>query len=353
MIGKGGLIPAKGGYFRPTTVGPGGSFAGQITWKPTSLTPQRIASVQMIAIQVAITSALADVEKSIARVEGKGDDLLALAKAEVIGDVVGTHAYLGRLTDEVERNDALPTSDWEAVAALGPAIEQGLERIRAYVRATTAKLDPSASLSSRATTVETVAKDDRLGEAMHLLTIAEQTYLRWQNLRLRRVVDTEPQHREAVHRSVRAALAGQAHLDIELWDQIYQRLNGFEAVQPLEIGRFRSVAKLTENTRKLQADLDDFRRTRAQQIRDWERLDAPGVRDAISELGGRANNVLERGASVTSAGLLRTGDALEKGAVVTSARLRTVGSRVAGRSSREAEGAPAPIAEKQAPPSAE
>ncbi|WP_045820817.1 hypothetical protein [Williamsia herbipolensis] len=299
----GKLVPAGGNYFRATTVGAGNKFTGQIVWKPIVGSPARLASIQMVAIQMALTTALADVQKAVAKVEDKVDDLLALSKAQMVGDIIGNHSYLKRLTKEVRNNGSLPNSDWEAVASLGPSLEQGLERIRSYAVTTVGRLDPAVSASKRAAQIDKVVADDRLGEALQLLIVAEQTLFYWQHLRLRRVMDTEPRHRESVHTSVQDILATQGQLDAELWSQLHSRLNGFERVKPLEIGRFWDVSALKSNTDRLQNALEDFRQARAGQIQDWDRYETPGIADAINEIGSIASNAWDRGSALTADGL--------------------------------------------------
>ncbi|MBJ7289186.1 hypothetical protein [Williamsia sp.] len=299
----GKLVPAGGGYFRMTTVGAGNKFSGQMVWKPVVGSPARLASIQMIAIQMALTTALADVQKAIAKVDGKVDDLLALAKAQVIGDVVGNHSYLKRLASEVRNNNTLPTSDWESVASLGPELERGLEKLRSYLTATVSKLDPNAPLKDRAAQVDAVVTTNRLGESLQLLVVAQQTYYYWQHLRLRRVMDSEPKNREVVHHSVRAILTRQARLDAELWSQLHSRLNGFDKVKPLEIARFWDVDPLTTGTKTLQAELEDFRKTRGSQMLEWEQNRTPGVGEALDELGEIAGRAVGAGATVAAGGL--------------------------------------------------
>lgn len=308
------MVPAKnvpGNYFRATTVGAGNKFSGQIVWKPLVGSPARLASIQMIAIQMALTTALADVQKAVAKVEDKVDDLLALSKAQMVGDIVGSHSYLKRLVTEVRTNGSLPNSDWEAVASLGPSLEKGLERIRAYVGATVGKLDPEMSVSKRATRIETAVAENRLGESLQLLIVAEQTLYYWQHLRLRRVMDTEPQHRESVHSSVQSILTTQGRLDAELWSQLHTRLNGFDKVKPLEIGRFWDVSTLKTNTVRIQADLEDFRQARAGQLQEWDRYDTPGIGDAMNEIGTIATHAWNRGSTLTASGLRGLADLLD------------------------------------------
>lgn len=305
------LIPAGNGYFRPTTMGAGNKFSGQILWKPGAATPARLASIQMLAIQMALTAAIADVKRAVAKVEGKVDDILALTKAQMIGDVIGSHTYLKRLTQEEREHGTLATSDWESIASLGPSLEQGLQKIRAYVTASAKKLDKDQPLGDRASAVSTLATDGRLGEALHLLLITEQSYYYWQRLRLTRVMSTEPTHRERVAASVHNALADNTRLDVELWARLHEKLDGFDRVRPLEIAKFWDVNTLRGSTAALQADLEEFRRARAQQDAEWSRNETPSVRDAINEIGSIAERGYRQVAPAAARGLRGFADLID------------------------------------------
>lgn len=85
-IRKGRLISGTGGFFRMVTRGADGKFVKQLQWKQTNVNPARLMSLQMVAVQLALTSAIAEVEESVKHVEGKVEEVLRLAHANRSGD---------------------------------------------------------------------------------------------------------------------------------------------------------------------------------------------------------------------------------------------------------------------------
>ena len=58
-IQKGRLIPGTDGFYRMMTRGADKKFLSQLQWKPAHLTPARMMSLQMGAVQLALKSAIA------------------------------------------------------------------------------------------------------------------------------------------------------------------------------------------------------------------------------------------------------------------------------------------------------
>ena len=80
-IQKGQLIPGTDGFFRMMTRGADKKFVQQLQWKKTSVNPAKLMSLQMVAVQLALKTAIAEVEESVQRVEGKVEEVLRLAHA--------------------------------------------------------------------------------------------------------------------------------------------------------------------------------------------------------------------------------------------------------------------------------
>ncbi|NED60131.1 hypothetical protein G3I15_04230, partial [Streptomyces sp. SID10244] len=81
------VIPGTDGFNRMMVVNSKGKFAGQLQWQRVPLGPSQAMALQMFAVQMALKSAIASVEDAVERVEGKVDEVLALAKADRSGDV--------------------------------------------------------------------------------------------------------------------------------------------------------------------------------------------------------------------------------------------------------------------------
>lgn len=130
----GWMIPGDDGFFRMMTRGVDGRFVEQLQWKPTALDPHRLISMQMIAVQLALKSAIADVAESVRRVEDTVGAVLQLAQADRAGDVLGDNLTITRQVAYLEKHGSLPDTYWESIAGLGPAPNATVERMRNHAR---------------------------------------------------------------------------------------------------------------------------------------------------------------------------------------------------------------------------
>lgn len=96
------------GFYRMAVRGDGGRYAGQLVWKPANFNPVQAASLQTAAVGMALKMAIQDVQAAVARVEGKVDELLRLAKAERAGDVIGSFRVVSRIERHV--SEGAPSS---------------------------------------------------------------------------------------------------------------------------------------------------------------------------------------------------------------------------------------------------
>ena len=116
----GSRIPGTDGFFRMMTRTTDGTFLQQLQWAPASVGPTQMMALQMMAIQVALKTAIAEVEQAVRRVEGKVEEVLQLAEASRAGDVLGNHLTIRRAVEFLEKHGSLPDADWDAVAGLDP-----------------------------------------------------------------------------------------------------------------------------------------------------------------------------------------------------------------------------------------
>src|SRR5262245_23638669 len=75
-IQKGQLIPGTDGFYRMMTRGADKQFVSQLQWKHANVSSARMMSLQMVAVQLALKTAIAEVEESVHRVEGKVEEVL-------------------------------------------------------------------------------------------------------------------------------------------------------------------------------------------------------------------------------------------------------------------------------------
>lgn len=296
-------IPGTDGFFRMMTRGTDGKFIDQLQWKPASLTPQRLMSVQMVAVQLALKSAIADVEDAVRRVEGKVEQVLQLAQANRAGNVLGTNTILNRKVAYLEKHGSLPDADWDAVASLGPALTVTIEQLRNHVTRVLKSLDPKLSAQARADKLHTAVNDSLIGESLSLLVVAEESLYKWQRLRLARVESTQPDHLPQVMQDARELLAHHLSEDGKLYRQAHQVIDEVAVTDRIDGWRLNVSKWLTEDRDTLAEDLDSFARARHSQVDDWRHIDAPGVRDAVDAALEIATPVARQALGVAGQGL--------------------------------------------------
>lgn len=293
-VGK--RIPGTNGYFRMMTRGADGKFLNQLQWKPTSLNPQRLMSIQMVAVQIALTSAIAQVEESVRRVEGKVEALLQLAEASRAGDIIGHNAAVSRTLRFLEKSGSLPDAMWDAVAGLGPTLAAAVEQLRNHVTRSIASLDSALPVKERAELLNRVVKDNKVGETLDLLVVAEETLYRWQSLLVARVCGSEPDHLAEVIRDSRDLMATQLQEDGRLYQHAKAMIDSVAHVEDIEGFRIWSVQKLARDRQSLSKALDGFARARRHQLETWEDFENPDPLDAAS---AAADKVLDAASAAT------------------------------------------------------
>jgi hypothetical protein len=280
-------LPMKGdnGFFRGIVTGADGKIVGQLQFSPATLLPLQAMNIEIAMVAMALRTAIASVEKAIARVEGKVDQVLALASADREGDVLGQHDAVRRIADTLDAEGVLPTSDWESISGLGPRAEVTIARLRKHIEKTLESFAVDAPVQDRAEHLKSTVGQNRLGETFQLLVVAESTLYHWQRLRVARVARVEPEHLSTVLDSARSIMREHCEQDGMLYTRAVEHLDQYSMIKPLEIGRFRSVATLKRDVAVLRMDLDLFAETRQTQVLDWAQHADPTPSDAINEVG--------------------------------------------------------------------
>jgi hypothetical protein len=302
-IRAGSLIPGDPGFFRMTTVGSGGQFLQQLQWRPVSLNPTQMLSVQMIAVQMALKMAIAEVNESIERVEGKVESVLKLAEADRIGDVRGQYATVVRMTRNLDRTGVLPATDWDSVASLGPDLMVVVERLRAHIERTLDDFDSSKPVQERAEVLKRAVEEKSIGETLNLLILAEESLNNWQRLRVARVQDVEPQHRQQVVDDAFDLLATQVALDGNLYRRAADVLESYRHTKAIDGFRFWSVRDIANHSKSLKDGLDAFARARRNQLEEWQEVATPSVGDAASRVYEVASDHTDRALDAAGEGV--------------------------------------------------
>lgn len=307
-VGK--AIPGTPGFFRMMTRGADGRFLQQLQWRPTAVNPQRLMSVQMVAVQLALKSAIAEVEDSVRRVEGKVEQVLRLAQADRAGNVLATNATVARKVAYLEKHGALPDADWDAVAGLGPALNVTIEQLRNHVTRVLDSLDPNLPVQDRADKLEAAVDDRMIGEALSLLVVAEESLYKWQRLRLARVESTQPDHLPRVIQDASELLMHQLAEDAKLYRLAREAIDDVAKTNAIDGFRFNSVKALARDREKLQVTLDAFARARRHQVEAWKALEAPRIRDAAEASVALAKKAARKTLAAAGHGLINVSDRL-------------------------------------------
>lgn len=310
----GNWIPGTDGFFRMTTRSVDGTFLNQLQWAPAQIAPPQMMALQLIATQVALKTAIAQVEEAVERVEGKVESVLQLAEASRAGDVLGHHLSVHRAVEFLDKHGVVTDADWDTLASLGPTLNTTVEQLRNYVGRLLKSFDLQLPVQDRAAKLRRAVSDDRLAEALSLLVVAEQSLYQWQRLRIARVEATQPEHLQRVIDDVRDLLAHQLSEDGTLYRTAKELLDHFAKPEAIEGFRFFSVRELAKQRSALQCELDRFAEARRHQIEEWESVDTPSVLDAAAAALDAASDSAKRAIGAAGQGLIRIGEFLsEKG----------------------------------------
>jgi hypothetical protein len=214
--------------------------------------------------------------------------LVARAKAEMLGRVIGQHRILEHHVNRLDEKGQLPATDWETVATMGPKLVEGIETLRQFLREQVKTLDISKPAQERADALRDAVSRNRLGEVLQLLVVAEDSHYLWQRLRIERARTNEPHNVESIVESAQQQLRSDLDLDGEMLADLREALVDFATLRPLEIHRRRSGNKLEEDVRQLRSDFDDFVAARRMQVTSWPELQRPTIEDWGREVQGRA-----------------------------------------------------------------
>ncbi len=212
LLEKYGALPTSDGGFHSLVRGDRG-IVGNLEWVPTSASPERMLAMQSVAVSLALRTAIKNVEVAVAQVQDKVDEVASLIRAERLGDVIGNRRTLDALVAHLDAGHKLTSADWDSVAALGPVITRDLEGLRAHLRALLDEVDPSWRPRERVREADELLADGLLAESLALLAVAEHNFSQWQQLRIRRIADTDPSELHAAIAFARAAMA--EHLDAD------------------------------------------------------------------------------------------------------------------------------------------
>ena len=301
------LIPFGDGFFRMTTGADAGELLAPLQWRPAGFGPEAMMSAQMIAVQMALTSAVAQVEDAVRRVEDKVEAVLEVARAQRAGDVLGNSLTISRMVDSLEKYGSLPDAYWDSVAALGPALNVTVEQLRNHVRRTLASFDHTSAVQKRAEKLRNALNDNRLGDTLSLLVIAEGALHQWQRLNLARIESTQPEELLRAVDEARELVDRHLCEDVQIYGNAKEILDQFAKPATLDGFRFFSVRELAKHRGAVRDELDNFAKARQHQVETWADFHIPSVLDAAFATIGAAASTTNRALAVVGRGLVSLG----------------------------------------------
>ncbi len=299
-IHQGQLIPGMDGFYRMMTRGADKKFVSQLQWKQANLTPTRMMSLQMVAVQLALKTAIAEVEVSVQRVEGKVEEVLRLAHANRSGDVLGDRITIDRMAAYLDKHGSLSDADWDSIAGIGPALNRTVEQLRHHADRTLRSFDPTKPIQERASFIVNAVDGDQLGETLNLLVVAQESLFKWQRLRLARVEATQPEYVQQVLDDARDLLARQLIEDDALFQRAREILEAVAKTEAIDGFRIWSVQGLQRSLPALRSDVDRFGQARRAHMQDWDAFTAPTALDAASVVVERASETAAAALGVAS-----------------------------------------------------
>lgn len=284
------------------------------------------------AVVRALRAAVSSVEAAVARMSsgavGTGsnpagssavEQVLELADAPGLGDVVAHHNALTRAVAIVDQAGALPTREWEAIADLGAPLATAVTRLRSRA---------SVVLDS-ADAAEPGALDpgQRLGETLQLLVLVEDSLYLWHRLRLDNLRTDDPGALPGAIAEARGLLAEHFGHDGELLRRARRALARSAEGTAFELVRRLSSTRTVKGMLELRQDLDDFRGACRADAAGWLDDEDPAIAEALDEIsspvrivggalgvaiGGSAKAFGDRAAGVGASGVERIGRGIAK-----------------------------------------
>ena len=304
---EGNLVPLGDGIFRLTTGIDAGQLLDVLQWRPAGLGPEAMVSAQMIAVQMALKSAVAQVEDAVRRVEDKVEAVLEVARAQRAGEVLGNNLTVTRMVDSLDKYGSLPDAYWDSVAGLGPALNVSVEQLRNHVMRVLASFDHTLAVQQRAEKLRNAINDNRLGDALSLLVIAEESLHKWQRLSLARIESTQPEQLLRAIDEARELIDHHLREDIDIYRRATETLDLCAKSQAVDGFRFWAVRDLARQRGALREEFDRFAEARRHQVEAWEDFHIPSLLDAAFATIGAVGTTTGQALAAVGRGLVFLG----------------------------------------------
>lgn len=184
------------------------------------------------------------------------------------------------------------------------------------------------AVQHRATKLRTAIDDNRIGDALSLLVIAEESLHKWQRLSVARIESTQPEQLLRAIDEARELVEHHRGEDLRIYRDAKDLLDRFGKLAAIDGFRFSSVRELARQRCALREEFDGFAKARRQQVEAWEDFHIPSVLDA-------AMAAFESAATTTGQVLAAVGRGVVWLGAQPSEPLRGMGSEADGTESRE------------------
>jgi len=252
------------------------------------------AAPQLIAIEAALQVVIAQldqIQRDIAEVHEDTQDLLAHANAQRLGDIYGHHRVLARHCAALDKGQTLTDTDWSSLASLGPVLEVGVARLRAYLGESVRGLDASDDFDKRSAKLASLVKRGTFVRTLELLIIAQQSEYLWQRIHLERVRTAEPDALQQTLTNTGELLAEHLASDRQLAYQLREVLSTYAVLRLSEVHHIFMGDRLAKDRRTLAAGVDRFVELRTRQVANWDDLHDATLGDALRVASAQAGRL--------------------------------------------------------------
>lgn len=253
-------------------------------------------------LEVAL-SELGEIRRELEDVREGVNELLHRANAEKLGDVYGRNVVLRRMVHAINSGDRLSTADWESIAAMGPELQIGTEKLRRYIDLSLVELNAGDSPAKRARKLGRLLDTGRFIDHLKLLVVAEESLALYHRLRLERVRSTEDEALGQTVRSITAILEANLEADLKLGADIRQVLDDVAVLHSHEGFDVINRRRLSTLRAELRSATEEFMAHRSGQAEQWELSPMPGARDALRYYRARAHDTQDNARTLTARGL--------------------------------------------------
>lgn len=291
----------------------GAQFKELIRLKPDSITMVGGMTPQTMMVMAALRLAIEETTAIVEEVAEDVDDLKRVAEAAEIGNLAGLYRVLANAQEQVDRSGSITRTTWEAIAPHEVTAQQAADRLRALLRRTVEDLPLTKGPADRYDAIRRLQQEGTIRRTLKLLVLAEQCRLLWRALKLEQTRRAEPEAVESEALAAKELLAANAQADQQLIRILQDGITALGSVGPLDGVRLFMRGRLPAAAAELRRETDEFATQRAQQLDSWAPSAPPTVKDAVREVGARAEQVALEGRRVLGDVLIGLGGRLQGG----------------------------------------